>query len=136
MANGNEKDVLVRLAQGEQIGTLFPALGDRMESRKRWILSGLSIRGSIVVDDGAARALRERNTSLLPAGVREVCGVFGRGEAVQILAPDEGRIACGITNYASDEMTAICGAKSTEIDAILGHNYGAEAVHRDNLVLV
>ena len=136
MASGLEPDVLLRLAAGEPVGSLFPAVGDRIESRKRWILSGLSIRGSLVVDEGAARALRERNTSLLPAGVCEVCGSFGRGEAVQILAPDEQRIACGITNYASDEMLVIRGTKSAQIAAVLGHDYGAEAVHRDNLVLV
>src|SRR5581483_6671476 len=69
IANGLEPNVIVRLAQGEEIGTFFPANADRLESRKRWILSGLSIRGSVIVDDGAARAIRERNTSLLPAGV-------------------------------------------------------------------
>jgi glutamate 5-kinase len=136
IASGFEPDVLSRLAHGEQIGTFFPATGDRLESRKRWILSGLSIRGSLVVDDGAARALRERNTSLLPAGVREVVGSFQRGESVQIATANDDRIACGITNYSSDEMLAIRGAKSAAIVSILGYDYGAEAVHRDNLVLV
>ena len=136
MASGLEPEVLERLARGEQIGSFFPASGDRLESRKRWILSGLSIRGSVVVDEGAARALRERNTSLLPAGVRDVCGSFDRGEAVQILSLDDERIACGITNYTSEEMLAIRGTKSSQIAAILGHDYGAEAIHRDNLVLV
>ena len=82
LASGNEPEVIVRLAHGEHVGTLFPATGGPLESRKRWILSGLAVRGSIVVDDGAARALRERNTSLLPAGVREVCGEFARGDTV------------------------------------------------------
>jgi glutamate 5-kinase len=135
IAGGREPDILPRLVQGEQIGTLFPAAADRIESRKRWILSGLSIRGSLVVDDGAARALRERNTSLLPAGVREVCGSFQRGETVEVTTTSGQRIGCGIVNYGSDEMTAIKGAKSTEIASLLGHDYGAEAVHRDNLVL-
>jgi glutamate 5-kinase len=136
VASGLEKDVLGRIAAGEEIGTFFPAAADRMESRKRWILSGLSIRGSIVVDDGAAKALRERNTSLLPAGVKDVCGGFERGDTVEIATASEKRIACGISNYSSEEMLAIRGAKSADIAGILGHNYGAEAVHRDNLVLV
>ncbi|HLF72469.1 MAG TPA: glutamate 5-kinase [Dehalococcoidia bacterium] len=135
IASGREPDVLPRLVAGEQIGTFFPASADRLESRKRWILSGLSIRGSIVVDDGAAKALVERKTSLLPAGVKDVCGEFERGETVEV-ATASGRIACGITNYSSAELMAIRGAKSAQIATILGHDYGAEAVHRDNLVLV
>jgi glutamate 5-kinase len=136
IASGLEPDVLVRLTQGERLGTFFPATGDRLESRKRWILSGLSIRGSLLVDEGAARALRERKTSLLPAGVKAIAGAFLRGETVQIATANEERIACGITNYSSEEMAQIRGAKSAEIASILGYDYGAEAVHRDNLVLV
>lgn len=136
LASGNEAEVVVRLAHGEHIGTQFPPTGDRLESRKRWILSGLSIRGSLVVDDGAARALRERKTSLLPAGVREVCGAFARGETVQIETAGGERIACGITNYDSSEAAAIKGLRSERIAEVLGHDFGTEVVHRDNLVLV
>jgi len=136
VASGLEPDVIVRLVQGEAIGTLFPATGDRLESRKRWILSGLSIRGSLIVDEGAAKALRERKTSLLPAGVKEILGGFMRGDTVEIVTLNEERIACGITNYSAEELSAIRGAKSAAITSILGHDYGAEAVHRDNLVLV
>lgn len=136
IASGREPDVLLRLAHGEQVGTFFPATADRLESRKRWILSGLSIRGSIIIDEGAARALRERKTSLLPAGVRAVVGSFERGDPVEIATPNEERVACGISNYSSAEMLAIRGAKSSQIAAILGYDYGAEAVHRDNLVLL
>jgi len=136
IASGLQKDVLTRLVHGESIGTLFPASADRLESRKRWILSGLSIRGSIVVDEGAAKALRERKTSLLPAGISDVCGSFERGETVEVLSALAERIACGIANYGSKEMLEIRGAKSSKIADILGHDYGAEAVHRDNLVLV
>ena len=136
LANGREPDVLLRLANNEALGTLFPATGDKLESRKRWILSGLSIRGSVVVDAGAATALRDRKTSLLPAGVQAIGGSFQRGETVQIVTPTDERIACGITNYSSEELSQIQGARSSEIAAILGHDYGSEAVHRDNLVLV
>jgi glutamate 5-kinase len=136
IASGLEPDVLPRLAQGEAIGTLFPASADRMESRKRWILSGLSIRGSLVVDDGAAKALRERKTSLLPAGIKDVCGDFRRGDTIEVATASGERIASGIANYDSQELLALRGAKSAQIASILGHDYGAEAVHRDNLVLV
>jgi glutamate 5-kinase len=118
------------------VGTLFPATSDRIESRKRWILSGLAVRGSLVVDEGAARALRERNTSLLPAGVREVCGEFARGDTVQITTADGRQVACGITNYDSRDAAEISGLKSSKIAEVLGHDYGTELVHRDNLVLV
>jgi glutamate 5-kinase len=107
-----------------------------MESRKRWMLSGLATRGRIVVDAGAARALRRENKSLLPAGVREVEGSFERGDAVNIHGPDGERIACGITNYSDREVAAIRGLRSDRIAEVLGHEYGAEVVHRNNLVML
>lgn len=132
---GKEPDVLTRLASGEQVGTYFPAAADRMESRKRWMLAGLSVRGTIVVDEGAARVLREGKKSLLPAGVSDVQGAFQRGDAVAIAGPD-GRIACGIANYSSEEIARIRGMRSDRIEETLGHHYGGEVVHRDNLVLM
>ena len=136
IAAGAEADVLVRLAAGEPIGTLFPATVTRMESRKRWMLAGLSVKGSIVVDSGAAKVLREARRSLLPAGVQDVQGAFQRGEAVAVLESDGRRIACGIANYASDEIMRIRGLRSDRIEETLGHHYGSEVVHRDNLVLL
>lgn len=135
IANGREPDVLQRLVAGEALGTFFPASADRLESRKRWILSGLSIRGGLVVDEGAEKALRERKTSLLPAGIREVSGSFARGETIEVVSASGQRLASGIANYASHEMDLIKGAKSSEIVSLLGYDYGAEAVHRDNLVV-
>jgi glutamate 5-kinase len=136
IAAGREPDVLVRLASGEAIGTLFPATVSRMESRKRWMLAGLSVKGSIVVDAGAARVLREDRRSLLPAGVQDVRGSFQRGEAVAVIDDEGKRIACGIANYASDEIMRIRGLRSDRIEETLGHHYGGEVVHRDNLVLL
>lgn len=136
LASGLEPDIVLRLAAGEHVGTFFPAAADRLESRKRWILSGLSVRGSVVVDDGAAVALRERNTSLLPAGIREVCGQFDRGDSVQITNAAGDRIAYGISNYSSEDVDRIKGLRSTRIAEVLGRDYGTEVVHRDNLVLV
>ena len=135
IASGREPDVLPRLVAGEQLGTFFPATGNRLESRKRWILSGLSIRGSLVVDDGAEQALRERNTSLLPAGVKEVCGSFERGDTIEVVTMSGKRLASGIANYGSAELDLIKGARSSQIVSLLGYDYGAEAVHRDNLVV-
>ena len=136
VASGREPRILQRLAQGEEVGTAFLSSADRIESRKRWILSGLTIRGTIVIDSGAAHALVDRKSSLLPAGVKQVCGPFERGETIAIGTQEDQRIACGITNYGAEELEAIRGSKSAQIIEILGHDYGAEAVHRDNLVMV
>jgi glutamate 5-kinase len=136
IADGHEKGVLTRLAEGEAVGTLLPATVDRMESRKRWMLAGLSLRGSIIVDAGAARALRQQNRSLLPAGVRRVQGDFQRGDAVAICDSEGQRIACGIANYSSADTEAIRGRRSDCIDEVLGHEYGAEVVHRGNMLVL
>jgi glutamate 5-kinase len=136
IASGHEPDVLFRLAAGEHIGTMFPARSSRVESRKRWMLSGLSTKGAIVVDAGAARALIERHTSLLPAGVQAVQGSFRRGDTVNILEAGGHPIACGITNYADDDVAAIRGLRSDRIAETLGYQYGTEIVHRNNLVVL
>jgi glutamate 5-kinase len=136
IADGREPGALERLARGEALGTLFPATGDRVESRKRWMLAGLSARGKIVVDAGAAKALTSQGKSLLPAGVREVAGPFERGDAVSIYDEQGGRIAIGITNYGHEDAAAIRGLRSDRIEQALGHEFGAELVHRNNLVVL
>lgn len=133
---GREPNVIERLAGGEAIGTLFPATGDRVESRKRWMLAGLSSHRRIVVDAGAAKALRSGGKSLLPAGVKEVEGPFQRGDAVAVFDEAGQRIAVGITNYAHDDASAIRGVRSDKIAEVLGHEYGSELVHRNNLVVL
>jgi glutamate 5-kinase len=136
IADGREKDILARLTEGEAVGTLFPAAVDRLESRKRWMLTGLSLKGSIVVDEGAARALRQEKGSLLPAGIRRVEGPFERGDAIAICDSEGQRIACGIASYGSSDIETIHGLRSERIEEVLGYQYGAEVVHRDNLVLL
>ena len=136
IVDGKEPEVLVRVAEGAEIGTYFPATADRMESRRRWMLAGLSVKGDIVVDEGAARALRERKTSLLPAGVSDVRGTFKRGDPIAVVNGEGERIACGIANYAASEISQIKGLRSDRIEGVLGHQYGSEVVHRDNLVVL
>jgi glutamate 5-kinase len=128
--------VLVAVASGEHHGTYFPAPGDKLESRKRWILGNISRGGHIVVDAGAAAALRVQGRSLLPAGVAAVNGAFGRGEAVEIRDPAGNRVAAGTVNYASEELALIRGLRSDKIAETLGYAYGDEVVHRDNMVLL
>ena len=134
IASGLEPNVLTRLAGGERIGTFFPATASKMESRKRWMLSGLSNHGDIVVDAGASDVIRSQSRSLLPAGVKGVRGEFQRGDIVSILGLDGARIAAGITNYDSTELDMIKGSHSSRIQEVLGHAYGDEVVHRNNMV--
>jgi glutamate 5-kinase len=136
IASGREPNALERLAAGERLGTFFPATSDRLESRKRWMLSGLSTRGKIIIDAGAEKALCTQGKSLLPAGVKAVEGRFQRGDTVAICTEDGRRIAVGISNYGHEDVAAIRGLRSDRIAQVLGFEYGAEVVHRNNLVLL
>jgi len=107
-----------------------------MESRKRWMLSGLASKGKVTVDKGAASALREHNKSLLPAGVMKTEGKFQRGDMVDILNEKGKRIGCGISNYSSSDLALIGGKHSDRIGDLLGYDYGDEVVHRNNMVLL
>lgn len=136
IADGRETDVILRLAAGEDIGTIFSPVHARIESRKRWMLSGLCVRGKLIVDDGAANALKKQNRSLLAAGIKSLQGKFKRGDIVNIHDTQGTRIGCGITNYSSADLEAIMGAHSGQIASLLGHDYGTEVVHRNNLVIL
>jgi len=136
IANGREPDILLRINKGEDAGTFFPARLNKMESKKRWMLSGLASRGKVVVDKGAVLALKKQSKSLLPAGVVKVSGDFQRGDVVDILDEQDEHIGCGISNYSSADMAVIKGVHSDRILSLLGHDYGAEAVHRNNMVIV
>ena len=89
-----------------------------------------------MVDNGAAQALKANNSSLLPVGVTEVHGNFNRREVVLIVDKDGKHVACGVSNYSAQEVTAIRGLKSSKIEETLGHQYGEEVVHRNNLALL
>ncbi len=136
IVNGQTPDVLARLAAGEALGTLFAPADTRMESRKRWMLAGLTRRGAVTVDQGAVVALRNRNSSLLPAGISGVQGEFRRGDIVAVNDTEGRPVAYGIMNYDSDDLSKLCGVHSGHITDVLGHHYGDEAVHRDNLALL
>lgn len=136
IANGRTPNVIERIAGGEHLGTFFPKRVDSVESRKRWMLSGLSIKGEIGIDDGAARVLQRRNGSLLPAGITETNGLFGRGDLVSIVDGKSVQVGLGITNYSAAEVAEIKGRHSRHIADILGVTYGDEVVHRNNMVIV
>ena len=135
VASGKQPDVLVRLAQGEAIGTQFIAQTPRLAARKKWLADHLQLRGSVRLDEGAARALVAGGRSLLPIGVVEISGEFERGEAVAIRAPDGREIARGLINYSSSEARRIMRRPSADIESLLGFIEEPELIHRDNLVL-
>jgi glutamate 5-kinase len=135
IADGREADILVRISQGEEIGTFFPAPVNKMESKKRWMLSGLASKGKVTVDKGAVSALKEHNKSLLPAGVLKAEGKFRRGDTVDILDDKGKHIGYGIVNYSSSDLATIGGKHSDEIGSLLGYDYGDEVVHRNNMVI-
>jgi glutamate 5-kinase len=136
IANGRLPDVLVKLAEGQSIGTRFMPFATQLGSRERWMVSGLRTRGTVVVDSGAALALKRQKRSLLAAGIKEVEGNFLRGDIVNILDPEGTRLGCGITNYDADELIEIKGIHSDKISSRLGHDYGSEVIHRNNLVML
>lgn len=136
IAKGAEPDVITRVATGEKIGTLFLPTCDRLESRERWMMSGLSTKGKLVIDAGAAEALKKQRRSLLAAGIVEAEGKFQRGDIVNILDTEGNKLGCGITNYSMADVTAIKGMHSKAIASILDHDYGSEVIHRNNLVVM
>jgi glutamate 5-kinase len=136
VADGREPDIILRLAAGEAVGTCFLPTSSKLESRERWMLSGLSTKGKLVVDTGAVLALRKQKRSLLAAGIKQIEGEFQRGDIVNIYDPRGSCLGCGITNYGSADIGIIKGAHSGKIAALLGYDYGSEVVHRNNLVIL
>jgi glutamate 5-kinase len=136
VASGAEPEVLWRIAQGDEIGTLFKPVQSRLASRKQWLAGQLRVCGTIRVDAGAARALRQGAASLLPIGVTSVSGPFRRGDLVSVVDADGTEFARGLTNYALADATRLCGKPSSAIPDILGYAEEDELIHRDNLILL
>lgn len=135
LCHGRTRDLLQRLIDGEQHGTLF-APGDRLRARKHWLLFTAKTRGRIVIDDGAVRALTQRGRSLLPAGVLRVEGRFAIGDSVACVNARGREVGRGLTGYSSEDVAQIAGRATNEIDQVLGYSNGAEIIHRDDLALV
>jgi len=135
VAWGRETDVLIRLANGESIGTLLVAPTHKQQARKQWMADHLQLRGSIEIDDGAVKKLRDEGKSLLPIGMVSVQGDFSRGDVIAICNVQGLEIARGLANYASAEAKLICRKPSSEFENLLGFTAEPEMVHRDNLVL-
>ena len=136
IAWGREPDVLIRLSQGEAIGTLLVAPTQKTQARKQWMADHLQMRGAVVVDAGAAAKVRDEGKSLLPIGMVLVEGDFSRGDVIGVRDPDGVEIARGLANYSSVEARLLCRKPSSEFEALLGYAAEPEMLHRDNLVLM
>jgi glutamate 5-kinase len=136
IAWGREPDVLVRLAQGEALGTLLSAATVPLAARKQWLADHLTVSGQLVLDAGAAKALQRDGKSLLPVGVASLSGDFQRGAVVGCVDPAGREVARGLVNYSSEETRKIMRRASGEIEGILGYVGEPELIHRDNLVLL
>ncbi len=135
IAWGREPSVLIRLSQGEAIGTMLVAQTAKNQARKQWMADHLQMRGSVTVDAGAVGKVRDEGKSLLPIGMTQVDGEFSRGDVIAIKSPDGLEIARGLANYASAEARLICRKASPEFEKLLGYTGESEMVHRTNLVL-
>jgi len=135
IANGRTRGVLTRLLDGQKVGTLFMTAPTKVSARKRWIGWSVRPRGTIVVDDGAAAALRRGGKSLLAIGVTTVRGQFERGDVVRLRDPAGVEFARGLTNYAAGDLQQIKGLRSNQFASVLGEDTYNEVIHRDNLVI-
>ncbi len=136
ICSGHEDNVLLRLAAGEAIGSQLVAQQAPLDARRQWLADHLQLRGALVLDAGAVKALREDGKSLLPVGIQTVTGEFERGEVVALLDADGHEIARGLTNYSAGEARRIQGKPSSAIEVTLGYMDEPELVHRDNLVVL
>ncbi|MEG0185911.1 MAG: PUA domain-containing protein, partial [Stenotrophomonas sp.] len=137
--NGRDSEVVRALAQGRLFGTRVHAGQTRVAARKYWLRHAPLEPGAILVDDGAAQALRDKGASLLPGGVCGADGDFRRGDMVEVRRRDatgEVRLARGVSQYSAGDIRRIAGRHSRDIESVLGYNYGGNVIHRDDLVLL
>jgi glutamate 5-kinase len=135
VVDGRREDILLEIARGRQVGTIFLPSGRRASSYRQWLAYGRSLDGALLVDDGARLAIVEKKKSLLPIGIREVRGNFREGDSVAIADLEGREFARGLANFSSDELRLAAGRRSGEIPEILGHLCVNTAVHRDNLLV-
>ena len=134
IADGRTPNLLGRLIEGENIGTLLIPKNEPITARKQWLAGHLQTRGSLVLDDGAVEKVLRHGKSVLPIGVREVRGNFRRGEMVECLGLNGQLVAKGLVNYSIEAARKIAGRPTKDIINILGYAEEPELVHRDNLV--
>jgi glutamate 5-kinase len=133
IVSGQHDHPLERLAAGG-CGTIFRA-GGNVRGRKAWLAGRLTVKGRVIVDAGAAKALRN-GASLLPAGARAIEGRFARGDVIDVAGPDGSAIARGLSEYDAADAARVCGKRSDALEAVLGYAPRAALIHRDHLVLL
>lgn len=136
IAGGRNDQILMKLAAGENLGTLLIAEQEPLAARKQWLAGRLQVQGTLTLDDGAVTVLQGKGKSLLPVGVSDVQGEFSRGDLVQCVDGSGNEVARGLVNYSAGESRQIMGQSSDKISDILGYCADEELIHRDNLVLV
>jgi glutamate 5-kinase len=136
MANGATPGILDTIFAAEPVGTLFLPHGQAMPAWKRWLGYTAQPKGRLTVDDGARKAVQNKGKSLLPIGVVQVQGTFGKGDVVVLCDRTGEEFARGLTNYSAADAKRICGLRSDQISGVLGALPYEEVVHRDNLVLL
>ena len=136
IASGRQENVLGIIAAGSSEGTWLRTGKQPENARKQWLAGMVQTAGSVELDDGAVRVLRESGRSLLSVGVREVRGNFSRGDMVSCRNGEGREVARGLVNYSAEETRRIMGSPSREIESILGYQLDEELIHRDNLVLL
>ena len=135
IAWGREPDALLRLLEGEPIGTCLLADTPKLQARKQWMADHLQLRGAVRLDAGAAAKIVQEGKSLLPIGMTAVEGEFARGDVIALRAPDGSELARGLANYSAAEARLLCRKASADFERLLGYAAEPEMIHRDNLVL-
>ncbi|MEQ8953436.1 MAG: glutamate 5-kinase [Gammaproteobacteria bacterium] len=135
IANGRLKDVLLRIAAGETVGTLLRADNEPIAARKQWLAGQLSVRGKLQLDAGAVQVLTHSGKSLLAVGIKSSSGSYARGEVVACVDESGNEIARGLVNYNSEEVSKLAGKNSAQFVGLIGYISDEEIIHRDNLIL-
>ena len=135
IAKGDRKDVLIRLCEGEQLGTYFIPDKKRLPSRKCWIAFTMKAEGVLYIDDGAVKAILEKGKSLLPIGIVKVEGEFNVGACVEFYEASGNGLGRGLVNYSAADIRKIAGLKTQQVEERLGHKPYDEVIHRDNMTV-
>ena len=136
IASGNEKLTLIKIADGNLIGTLLTTPKETLSARKQWLANQSHVKGTITIDNGAEKALESSGKSLLPIGVKSIIGEFKRGEMVSCINESGKEIARGLSNYNSTQARLIIGKSSKDIQKLLDCADEDEIIHRDNMILL
>ena len=135
VADGRKSDTLINLYEGKEEGTVLFSNKETLQSRKLWLASFGSSRGTLTLDDGASEAITQKGRSILPVGITEITGEFNRGDLITCLNADSIELAKGLSNFSSQELNKIKGLNSKDLYDALGYASEEEAIHRNNLVV-